>query len=55
MPVVRVGDRAIAGGRPGPVTLELADAVLRTIAALAGLPEPQKLSNDDDPTQRRMP
>ncbi|MCZ7662420.1 MAG: aminotransferase class IV [Thermoleophilia bacterium] len=43
MPVVGVGGRPLAGGRPGPVTLALTDALRAEIARLAGLPAPALL------------
>ncbi|MCL5942877.1 MAG: aminotransferase class IV [Actinobacteria bacterium] len=43
MPVVAVGGRPLAGGRPGPVTLALADALRAEVARLVGLPAPPSL------------
>lgn len=43
MPAVRVGSSTIATGRPGPITLGLADAVRAEAARMAGLPRPQPL------------
>jgi D-alanine transaminase len=43
MPVVSIGGRAVGAGRPGPVTLRLADAVREESARLAGLPRPPLL------------
>ena len=43
MPVVQVGGRPVGSGRPGPVTLRLADGVRAEIASLVGLPRPHSL------------
>ena len=43
MPVVRVGGCSIGSGRPGPVTLRLADGLRAEIARLAGVPHPPSL------------
>jgi branched-subunit amino acid aminotransferase/4-amino-4-deoxychorismate lyase len=36
VPIVRVDDRVIGGGRPGPITLRLLDAYRRKARAVAG-------------------
>lgn len=43
MPVVRIAGRPVADGRPGRVTLSLADALREDVAAHAGLPTPAPL------------
>jgi len=43
MPVVRVDDRVVADGRPGPVTLTLLDALRHEQALLVGLQPPPAL------------
>lgn len=43
MPVVRIAGRPVADGRPGPLTLRLADALRGDVAAHVGLPTPAPL------------
>jgi D-alanine transaminase len=44
MPAVRIAGRPVADGRPGPVTLGLADALRADVAAHVGLPTPVPLT-----------
>ena len=44
MPVVRIAGLPVADGRPGPVTLRLADALRADVAAHVGLPAPVPLT-----------
>lgn len=44
MPVVRIGQRVIGDGRPGPVTLALLDIIRREQALLVGLEPPPALT-----------
>lgn len=44
LPVVRVDERVVGKGRPGPVTLELLDAMRREQAGLVGLEPPPSLT-----------
>lgn len=44
MPVVRLAGRPVGDGRPGPVTLRLADALRADVAAHVGLPAPPPLA-----------
>ncbi len=44
MPVVRIAGRPVANGRPGLVTLRLADALRADVAAHVGLPTPVPLA-----------
>lgn len=43
-PVVRIGQSVVAGGRPGPVTLALLEAMRAEQAALVGRPAPAALT-----------
>ncbi|MBC7294220.1 MAG: aminotransferase class IV [Thermoleophilia bacterium] len=43
LPVTRVGEVVIGGGRPGPLTLRLLDALRAEQARLAGIAEPPPL------------
>jgi D-alanine transaminase len=43
LPVVRIGGRPVGDGRPGPVTLRLADGLRAEVARLAGAPAPSSL------------
>jgi len=43
MPAVRIAGRPVSDGRPGPVTLRLADALRADVAAQVGLPAPAPL------------
>ena len=43
MPAVRIAGRPVADGRPGPVTLRLADALRADVAEQVGLPAPAPL------------
>lgn len=44
MPVVRLAGRPVGDGRPGPLTLRLADAMRADVAAHVGLPAPASLA-----------
>ena len=43
MPVVRIAGRPVGDGRPGPVTLRLADALRADVATHVGMPPPPPL------------